>query len=107
MKFYGVCVRINLDVILFRYKEKKNRTAKYIMNGPLNLSEISSHYLANYLLPAVANENIYIPELSCLSQRLGNLLLKTIIKSKQIDLSKTTDCFLSLFNNIGHKKRKK
>ncbi|CAF3334883.1 unnamed protein product [Rotaria sp. Silwood1] len=75
------------------------------MHDPLNLTEIGIHYLSNYLLPVVSNQNIYIPELSCLSTRLGNLLLKTIVNTKRIDSSNSTDYFLSLFNNIGQKKR--
>ncbi|CAF4438174.1 unnamed protein product [Rotaria socialis] len=74
------------------------------MNEPLNLTEIGIRYLSKCLLPIVANENAYIPELSCLSQRLGNLLLKTIIKFRRTHLSETTDCFLSLFNNAGQNK---
>ena len=67
------------------------------MNEPLNLTEIGIRYLSNYLLPIVTNQNIYISELSCLSPRLGNLLLKTIIEFKKIDSSDSTDYFLSLF----------
>ncbi|CAF3626023.1 unnamed protein product [Rotaria socialis] len=74
------------------------------MNEPLNLTEIGIRYLSKCLLPIVANENAYIPELSCLSQRLGNLLLKTIIKFRRTHSSETTDCFLSLFNNAGQNK---
>jgi hypothetical protein len=75
------------------------------MNEPLNLTEIGIRYLTNYLLPIVTNENIYISELSCLSPRLGNLLLKTILKYKRIDPTEPTDCILCLFNNIGQKNR--
>ncbi len=73
------------------------------MNEPLNLTEIGIRYLSNYLLPIVSDQSIYISELSCLSARLGNLLLKTIIESKLIDPSDSTDYFLSLFNKTGQK----
>ena len=73
------------------------------MNEPLNLTEIGIRYLSNYLSPIVTNQSIYISELSCLSPRLGNLLLKTIIEYKRKDLYNTTDHFLSLFNNIAKK----
>ncbi|CAF2307628.1 unnamed protein product [Rotaria sp. Silwood2] len=75
------------------------------MNDPLNLTEIGIRYLSNYLIPIVSNQNIYLSELSCLSSRLGNLLLKTIVNIKRLDSSDSTDYFLSLFNNIGQKKR--
>jgi hypothetical protein len=77
------------------------------MNEPLNLTELAIRYLSNYLSPIVADHSIYISELSCLSPRLGNLLLKTIIDSKRIDLFQSTDYFLSLFNNIAQKTGKK
>jgi hypothetical protein len=77
------------------------------MNEPLNLTELGIRYLSNYLSPIVANHSIYISELSCLSPRLGNLLLKTIIDCKRKDLYNTTDHFLSLFNNIAQKNGKK
>jgi hypothetical protein len=77
------------------------------MNDPSNLTDICTRYLSNYLLPVVANQNVYIRELSCLSPRLGNLLLETLIKSKRLNSSDSTDCFLSLFNNIGQKNRTK
>jgi len=75
------------------------------MNEPLNLTEIGIRYLSNYLLPIVTNQSIYISELSCLSPRLGNLLLKTILECKRINSNESTDCFLSLFNNTGQKNR--
>ncbi len=75
------------------------------MNEPLNLTEIGIRYLSNYLLPIVTNQSIYISELSCLSPRLGNLLLKTMLDFKRIDSTQSTDYFLSLFNNIGQKNR--
>lgn len=74
------------------------------MNEPLDLTEIGTRYLSNYLLPIVTNQNIYIPQLSCLSQRLGNLLLKTILETKRND-SESTDHFLCLFNKIDYKNR--
>jgi hypothetical protein len=77
------------------------------MNKPLNLTESGIRYLSNYLLPIVTNESIYITELSCLSPRLGNLLLKTMVELIKIDSSNATDYFLSLFNNIAQKNRKK
>jgi hypothetical protein len=75
------------------------------MNEPLNLTEIGIRYLSNYLLPIVTNQSIYISELSCLSPRLGNLLLKTMLDFKRIDSTQSTYYFLSLFNNIGQKNR--
>jgi hypothetical protein len=77
------------------------------MNEPLNLTEIGIRYLSNYLLPIISDQSIYISELSCLSSRLGNLLLEKIIESKLIDPSDSTDYFLSLFNNTGQKTRLK
>ncbi|CAF1358197.1 unnamed protein product [Rotaria sordida] len=77
------------------------------MNDLSNLTEIGIRYLSNYLLSIVSKQKIYVPELSCLSPRLGNLLLKTIVNTKRIDSSNSTDYFLSLFNNSGQKKRKK
>ena len=77
------------------------------MNEPLNLTEIGIRCLSNCLSPFVTNENVYISELSCLSQRLGNLLLKTIIELKRKDSTVSNDYFLSLFNNTGQKNRKK
>ena len=75
------------------------------MNDPLNLTEIGIRSLSNYLLPTVNNQSIYLPELSCLSPRLGNLLLKTLIEYKQNHSSNSTDYFLSLFNNTAQKNR--
>ncbi|CAF1408746.1 unnamed protein product [Adineta steineri] len=73
------------------------------MNEPLHLTEIGIRYLSNYLLRIVSNQPIHICELSCLTPRLGNLLLKTIIESKRLDSSNSTDYFLSLFNKPGQK----
>ena len=73
------------------------------MNEPLNLTELGIRYLSNYLLPIISNQSIYISELSCLTPRLGNLLLKTIIESKLLDSSESTDYFLSLFTKTGLK----
>jgi hypothetical protein len=75
------------------------------MNDPLNLTEIGIRYLTNYLSSIVTDQYIYISELSCLSPRLGNLLLKTILEYKRIDSNESTDYFLSLFNNIGQTNR--
>jgi len=75
------------------------------MNDPLNLTEIGIRYLTNYLSPIVTDQCIYISELSCLSPRLGNLLLKTILEYKRINSNESTDYFLSLFNNTGQKDR--
>jgi len=75
------------------------------MNDPLNLTEIGIRYLTNYLSPIVTDQCIYISELSCLSPRLGNLLLKTILEYKRINSNESTDYFLSLFNNTGQKNR--
>lgn len=77
------------------------------MNEPLNLTEIGIRYLANYLLPSVTNKTIYISELSCLSPRLGNLLLKIILEYQRIDSTNSTDHFLCLFNNNGQKNHTK
>jgi hypothetical protein len=77
------------------------------MNEPLNLTEIGIRYLSNYLLPIVTNQNIYLSELSCLSPRLGNLLLKTLIEYKRLDSWESTDYFLSLFNNTAKNNRTK
>lgn len=77
------------------------------MNEPLNLTEIGIRYLSNSLLPIVTHQSIHLNELSCLSLRLGNLLLKTLIECKRLDPSQPTDYFLSLFNNTAQKHRTK
>lgn len=75
------------------------------MNEPLNLAEIGVHYLSKSLIPITADEDVYIPELSCLSKRIGNLLLKKIIECKRINSWESNDSFLSLFNNIAQEDR--
>ncbi|UJR26229.1 hypothetical protein I4U23_007572 [Adineta vaga] len=73
------------------------------MNEPLSLSEIGTRYLSNYLLPFVSDEPIHISELSCLTPRLGNLLLKSILEFRRTDSSNSTDYFLSFFTKIASK----
>lgn len=73
------------------------------MNEPSNLTEIGIGCLANCLLPIVRHHNVHLTELSCLSPRLGNLLLKHLIKYKRSDCSSSTDYFLSLFINPAQK----
>lgn len=77
------------------------------MNDPLALTEIGINYLSNYFLPIVVNRCIYVPELSCLSPRLGNLLLRKLIEYKQKTPVDSTDDFLSLFNNTAQRNRAK
>lgn len=76
------------------------------MNEPSNLIEIGIGCLANCLLPIVRHHNVNLTELSCLSPRLGNLLLKTLVEYKRSDGSSSTDYFLSLFTNPAQKSSK-
>ena len=71
------------------------------MKDLCTLTEISIRYLSNLLFPLVANETTSISELACLSPRLGNLLLKTLIELQRQNASQSTDCFLSLYQNIN------
>lgn len=77
------------------------------MNEPLNLTEIGTHSLLNYLTPLLNDQHIYLSELSCLSPRLGNLLLRKFIEYKQKHPADSTDHFLSFFNNIAQRNRLK
>ena len=73
------------------------------MNEPFNLTQIGIDYLANHLIPIVRYQSVHLTELSCLSPRLGNLLLKALIKYKRLDSRSPTDHFLSLFNSPTRK----
>lgn len=73
------------------------------MNEPLHLTQIGIDQLANRLIPIVRYQSIHLTELSCLSPRLGNALLKTLIKRKRLDSTSSNDHFLSLFNSPTRK----
>lgn len=77
------------------------------MNDPSALTDISIRHLSDYLLPLVADGSIHIAELACLSPRLGNLLLRTLVEMHKQDLAHSTDYFLSLFYRSGDKHNKK
>ncbi|CAF0977812.1 unnamed protein product [Adineta ricciae] len=77
------------------------------MNEPSTLSEIGIRCLSKYLLPLVTDEPICISELSYLTPRLGNLLLKTLLELKRADSFNTTDYFLSLFSKASPKSESK
>ena len=77
------------------------------MNEPSTLSEIGIRCLSKYLFPLVTDEPICISELSYLTPRLGNLLLKTLLELKRADSFNTTDYFLSLFSKASPKSESK
>ena len=68
-----------------------------MVKNPLALAQIGIDFLSNILQSSISTYPCSIFELSCLSPRLGNLLLRKLILHQQNDLSKSNDYFLSLF----------
>lgn len=68
-----------------------------MLKNPSALARIGIDCLSDILQPLINARPISINDLSCLSSRLGNLLLKKLIFEQQKDLSNANDHFLSLF----------
>ena len=68
-----------------------------MLKNPLALAQIGIERLSDLLQPLVSDAPCSIPELSCLSPRLGNLLLRRFVSQQQNDLWQANDHFLSLF----------